>query len=395
MKKFILLLIVPFLSFGQDYTNNGISYQAVARDASGGILTNETISVKFRIVDNPYGEGQVYEEYHSVTTDSYGLFTVSIGTGNTNINADETYPADGFDDISWGSYDYCGLAVSIDFNGDGVYADMGVMKMEDVPTAKWAKNAENASNADGELLETIINLQTQINNLQEQINTMGASVDLLEIEYPNVADYVLYCNLDCCAGFFSIPGEYQDTDGDGIYNYDDLDADNDGILNEYDPTPLGMSCQGIGCWPEEGWSLTEEVINNEIVYVATCCNEECPVLGVFLVGSGLSYIESAYWMGGPNEAQFDAPLNTTLYISDDGSTNFQCIDPDDGDGETIFWYNECGGMYEESTFISVLLLFDSIEQPGPGQTYYYTLVLELNSGSSVTTSITIPIQMAP
>ena len=47
---------------------------------------------------------------------------------------------------------------------------------------------------------------------------MGASVDLLEIEYPNVADYVLYCNLDCCTGYFPIPGEYQDTDGDALGN---------------------------------------------------------------------------------------------------------------------------------------------------------------------------------
>ena len=153
----------------------------VARDAEGGILSNETISVIFRIVDNPQGEGQLYQETHTVTTDSYGLFNLSVGSGEQ-----EQYS---FGEMQWGEYEYCGLAVSIDFNNDGIYANMGVMKMEDVPTAKWAENAEQANwatmageannadfanyafnaeyagNADGELLETITNLQLQIDEI--------------------------------------------------------------------------------------------------------------------------------------------------------------------------------------------------------------------------------------
>jgi hypothetical protein len=192
MKRFIHLSIFLFcaLLFAQNENYNGISYQGVARDAEGGILSNETISVIFRIVDNPQGEGQLYQETHTVTTDSYGLFNLSIGS----VNQDQY----SFEDIQWGEYEYCGLAVSIDFNNDGIYADMGIMKMEDVPTAKWAKNAEQANwatmageannadfanyafnaenagnaeeanyayNATGELLETITNLQLQIDEI--------------------------------------------------------------------------------------------------------------------------------------------------------------------------------------------------------------------------------------
>ena len=139
MKRFIHLSIFLFcaLLFAQNENYNGISYQGVARDAEGGILSNQPISVIFRIVDNPQGEGQLYQETHTVTTDSYGLFNLSVGSGTQ-----EQYS---FGEIQWGSYDYCGLGVSIDFNNDGIYADMGVMKMEDVPTAKWAKKSEEAN----------------------------------------------------------------------------------------------------------------------------------------------------------------------------------------------------------------------------------------------------------
>ena len=139
MKRFVHLCLFLFcaLLFSQNESSNGISYQGVARDAQGGILSNQPISVIFRIVDNPQGEGQLYQETHNVTTDSYGLFNLSVGFGEQ-----EQY---NYGEIQWGSYDYCGLAVSIDFNNDGVYAEMGVMKMEDVPTAKWAKKSEEAN----------------------------------------------------------------------------------------------------------------------------------------------------------------------------------------------------------------------------------------------------------
>ena len=175
--------------FSQNENYNGISYQGVARDAEGGILSNQPISVIFRIVDNPQGEGQLYQETHNVTTDSYGLFNLSVGSGEQ-----EQYS---YGEIQWGSYDYCGLAVSIDFNNDGIYADMGVMKMEDVPTAKWANMAGEANyaeysgnaglanmasyanNASGDLLDIIIDLQEQVAALQNN-NANNNNTELLQ-----------------------------------------------------------------------------------------------------------------------------------------------------------------------------------------------------------------------
>ena len=191
MKRFVHLFIFLFcaLLFSQNESSNGISYQGVARDAQGGILSNQPISVIFRIVDNPQGEGQLYQETHNVTTDSYGLFNLSVGSGEQ-----EQYS---YGEIQWGSYDYCGLAVSIDFNNDGVYAEMGVMKMEDVPTAKWAKKSEQAdyaeysgnaglanmasyaNNASGDLLDIITELQEQVASLQIN-NANNNNAELLQ-----------------------------------------------------------------------------------------------------------------------------------------------------------------------------------------------------------------------
>ena len=191
MKRVIHLFIFLFcaLLFAQNENYNGISYQGVARDAQGGILSNQPISVIFRIVDNPQGEGQLYQEIHNVTTDSYGLFNLSVGSGEQ-----EQYS---YGEIQWGSYDYCGLAVSIDFNNDGVYAEMGVMKMEDVPTAKWAKKSEQAdyaeysgnaglanmasyaNNASGDLLDIITEIQEQVAVLQNN-NTDNNNEELLQ-----------------------------------------------------------------------------------------------------------------------------------------------------------------------------------------------------------------------
>ena len=191
MKRFVHLSLFLFcaLLLSQNENYNGISYQGVARAAEGGILSNHPISVIFRIVDNPQGEGQLYQETHNVTTDSYGLFNLSVGSGEQ-----EQYS---YGEIQWGSYDYCGLAVSIDFNNDGIYADMGVMKMEDVPTAKWANMAGEANyaeysgnaglanmasyanNASGDLLDIITDLQEQVAALQNN-NANNNNAELLQ-----------------------------------------------------------------------------------------------------------------------------------------------------------------------------------------------------------------------
>src|SRR4051812_16382445 len=59
----------------------GINYQAVARDVNGLVLQNTLISVRLSILSGGPSGPVEYSESHSVTTNSFGLFTVSIGGG--------------------------------------------------------------------------------------------------------------------------------------------------------------------------------------------------------------------------------------------------------------------------------------------------------------------------
>ncbi|MDX2286326.1 MAG: hypothetical protein NW241_19305, partial [Bacteroidia bacterium] len=61
--------------------SRGFSYQAVARDNGGVLLAGQPLTVGFRIREASAAGAVVYEESHSTTTNAFGLFSLSIGTG--------------------------------------------------------------------------------------------------------------------------------------------------------------------------------------------------------------------------------------------------------------------------------------------------------------------------
>jgi hypothetical protein len=62
----------------------GMKYQAVARDLSGNVIANQTIGLKISLLSNGKGSTVYYNEVHSVTTSSLGLFTLVIGEGKVD-----------------------------------------------------------------------------------------------------------------------------------------------------------------------------------------------------------------------------------------------------------------------------------------------------------------------
>ena len=58
-----------------------LNYQAVARDGTGNLLVNQNASVRYSVHDGSAGGTVVYSETHSVTTNQFGLFTASVGSG--------------------------------------------------------------------------------------------------------------------------------------------------------------------------------------------------------------------------------------------------------------------------------------------------------------------------
>ena len=128
MKKIVLILGLLFstqLAFTQ--APEKINYQAVARDASGNPLVNQTLNVTYQIRQSSPTGTSVYTETHSgISTNQFGLFTAEIGGGTPSVGT--------FAGINWGTGLYY---LYVEVNGD----PMGSSQLLSVPYALHAKTA--------------------------------------------------------------------------------------------------------------------------------------------------------------------------------------------------------------------------------------------------------------
>jgi hypothetical protein len=112
----------------------GINYQGVARNTSGVALTNQAIGLRFTFHSGSPTGPTAYQETHSVTTSSLGLFSLVLGAGT---------PVSGtFSTIDWVMATY--LEVEMDPAGGTSYTAMGTAQMVSVPYAQLAQDAIEA-----------------------------------------------------------------------------------------------------------------------------------------------------------------------------------------------------------------------------------------------------------
>jgi len=141
MKKLIGSLIVivalALTAFGQ--APEGFKYQAVLRDASNIILTNQTVGVRLTIQQGSIGGTAVYTETFAATTNAYGLVNLEIGTGTTS---------DDFSTIDWASGSYF-METAVDVAGGTNYSVMGTSQLMSVPYALYAKTSGNGVGPQG------------------------------------------------------------------------------------------------------------------------------------------------------------------------------------------------------------------------------------------------------
>ena len=128
--KNLLLIIALFFStliiYGQ--APQRIDFQAMARDGSGNPMMNQNIAVKITVKE---GATTVYAERHTLTTDEYGLFTLSIGEGA---------PISGsFAAIDW-SLGNQRVKVEVDPNGGTSYVYMGTSDLASTPYAFYGED---------------------------------------------------------------------------------------------------------------------------------------------------------------------------------------------------------------------------------------------------------------
>ncbi len=134
MKKILLLIsVLAGFAVNAQAPPQGINYQAVARDNTGSILANATISIKFSIINDLVNNVTLYQETHTnVVTNQFGLFSLVIGQG---AQTGGTLP--NFTAIPWGTVT---PFLKVEANPGTGFIDMGTMKFWSVPYAMYAGN---------------------------------------------------------------------------------------------------------------------------------------------------------------------------------------------------------------------------------------------------------------
>jgi hypothetical protein len=131
MKKVLLLILCSFL------ISSGIlaqlpqkfNYQAIARDASGNLIANQSVAFRISILQGTAGGSVVYQETHLTTTNSYGQATLIIGAGSVVSGI--------FSTIGWGSNQYY-IKTEMDPAGGNAFIPMGITQLLSVPYALYS-----------------------------------------------------------------------------------------------------------------------------------------------------------------------------------------------------------------------------------------------------------------
>jgi uncharacterized protein (TIGR02145 family) len=135
MKKLSLSVIIAIsLTIGIfAQTPQSFKYQAVVRDLSGNIITNQLVSVKISLLIGSETGTLVYSEVHSSTTNQFGTITLDIGKGSVVTGI--------FSAINWRLDDYF-LKLEIDITGGTNFQFMGTSQLLSVPYALYTKTSE-------------------------------------------------------------------------------------------------------------------------------------------------------------------------------------------------------------------------------------------------------------
>lgn len=129
----IVLLLCGYAAHAQ--SPPGINYQGVARNLDGKPLVLKDITIRINIVKDGESGPVEYSETHSLKTNSFGLFTLVIGTGDV-VTGDFTF-------ISWATGNKW-LRVEMDPEGGNRFQIMGSQQFMSVPYAFYAKYTGNS-----------------------------------------------------------------------------------------------------------------------------------------------------------------------------------------------------------------------------------------------------------
>jgi len=110
-------------------------YQVVLRDASGEVLSNQSVGLRVSIHETNTGGPIIYQETFSVTSNQFGLVNLEIGNGTATLGDFET--------IDWGS-DSKFFQTEIDPTGGTNYYTMGTSQLLSVPYSLYSERSKDS-----------------------------------------------------------------------------------------------------------------------------------------------------------------------------------------------------------------------------------------------------------
>ena len=115
---------------------NKISYQAVIRNSSNTLVTNQTVGMRISILQTTVSGTAVYAETQTPITNANGLVSIEIGGG--------TVVSGTFASIDWANGPYF-IKTETDPTGGTNYTITGTSQLLSVPYALYAANAGNST----------------------------------------------------------------------------------------------------------------------------------------------------------------------------------------------------------------------------------------------------------
>lgn len=146
--KNLFLLLLPFcfslFSFGQ--TPKTISYQGVARNATGQPIPNQSIKIKLSLLETATSSTSLYTETHTLTTSGQGLFALQIGSG--------TVLSGTYANLDWSNGPKF-VKTEIDPTGGDNFTLSSTNPLNAVPFALFAQNGDREVTLTGQGATTI------------------------------------------------------------------------------------------------------------------------------------------------------------------------------------------------------------------------------------------------
>jgi hypothetical protein len=240
-KLFFLLLTTYFLlSPCTAQVPQGFNYQAIARDGSGTILANQALPVKIDIQTSLTGGTLIYEElFSSITSNSYGLISLVVGTGTQTGGSAASFSA-----IDWKAQTLY-LKTIIQYPGT-TWTTMGTSQLWGVPYSLVAQNVAGPLTKLG-ITGTTTDMEEALFEVKNQAgNTVFA------VYNEGIRAYVGNGNAKGAKGGFSVGG-YDATKGTTIYDLLTLSTDSARLYFDSNPTLKGKK----GGFSVGGYDMTK------------------------------------------------------------------------------------------------------------------------------------------